>query len=148
MQRQSSTINFLVINLISQMAAESLQPKHREYTRTRPSRVQKNRVGKHYRLNQLHCDPSLDSMRTSRWLLWKLWKAVATIACVATAVRRSCSEVVTDAGIVSYSNCSHMSPTIETLLLLSERFRKSIDWILARRGNGSDPASAIRNEPT
>jgi hypothetical protein len=28
--------------------------------------------------------------------------------------------------LFSYSSCSHVSPTIETLLLLSERFRKSI----------------------
>ena len=27
------------------------------------------------------------------------------------------------------------APTIETLLLLSERFRKSIDWILRGEGN-------------
>ncbi len=36
------------------------------------------------------------------------------------------------------------APTIETLLLLSERFRKSVDWIL--RGEGGTAADTLREE--
>ena len=66
----------------------------------------------------------------------KLWKAVATIGlrrppCSAVLFQKSSPMRV----LFSYSSCSRMSPTIETLLLLSERFRKSIDWILRGEGN-------------
>jgi hypothetical protein len=65
----------------------------------------------------------------------KLWKAVATIGLRRPPRSAVLFQKSSPMRVFSYSSCSHMPPTIETLLLLSERFRKSIDWILRGEGN-------------